>query len=164
MISTINLFNNNHHHYGQDQREWEKHLKFKSNLSNNTRNWIPSNISEWVKGQKYILKIWNIYIHSVFIITHYFPMLQNGDEENSPLQNWWIIDLEDLQSKSFRINLYILRIVKEHDSRPIFPSSALSPSSIDCNDGRSTSIISFKYIQYSQLWLIRIHEMPNYLM
>ena len=37
------------------------------------------------------------------------------------------------------------------------------PSIMDCNDGRSIQIISFKFIQYFPLLLIKTNERSNYL-
>ena len=60
---------------------------------------------------------------------------------------------------SFRIISLLLRIVNEHESSFHIPSSANSPSVMDCNDGRSIQIISFEFIQYFRLLLIRIDGM-----
>ena len=65
---------------------------------------------------------------------------------------------------SIRIILLLLRIVNEHESSSYLPSSALSPSVMDCNDGRSIQIISFQFIQYFQLLLTRILRMHDHLM
>ena len=62
-----------------------------------------------------------------------------------------MLDLEDLQSKSFRIISLVLRIVNEHDESLKLPISARQPSVMDCNDGRSIEIISFEFIQYFRL-------------
>ena len=69
-----------------------------------------------------------------------------------------MLDLEDLNSKSFQIISILLRIVNEHESS-FFPESAHQPSVMDCNDGRSIQIISFKFIQYFRLLLIRKKRM-----
>ena len=74
-----------------------------------------------------------------------------------------MLDLEDLQSKSFQIISLLLRIVSEHDSLAI-PSIANIPSVMDCNDGRSIYIISFEFIQYSRLLLIKIAQTHDHLM
>ena len=63
--------------------------------------------------------------------------------------------------QSFQINSLILRIVNEHDSSFLIPWSEHLPRSIDCNDGRSISIISLKFIQYFRLLLIMINGMYN---
>ena len=57
--------------------------------------------------------------------------------------NQWILDVEDLHS-----------IISNH----------FIITSMDCNDGRSIQIISFKFIQYFQLLLKMIHRMHNHLM
>ena len=76
------------------------------------------------------------------------------DNRNYILQNCqWMLVLEDLL-KSFRIISLLLRIVNEHDSPPL-PASAYSPSVMDCNDRRSIQIISFEFIQYFRLLLLR---------
>ena len=59
---------------------------------------------------------------------------------------------------------FLLRIFREHDLSLCLPQSAHLLSVMDCNDGRSTSVISFTFIQYFQLLLIRIHEMLHHLM
>ena len=82
----------------QDQRESKKHLWMKSNEASNTRNWFRSNKLEWIM-QIDILKIWNIYIPSIFNIQKYFPMSLNEYCRNSILENCqWMLDLEDLHS------------------------------------------------------------------
>ena len=65
-----------------------------------------------------------------------------------------MLDLEDLHSFTSTISL-LLRIVNEEVELEL-PSSAHKPSVMDCNEGRSIQIISFEFIQYSQLWLIRL--------
>ena len=57
--------------------------------------------------------------------------------------------------QSFQIISLLLRIINEHDESSLFPLSAPSPSVMDCNDGRSIQIISFEFIQYFRLLLIR---------
>ena len=89
-------------------------------------------------------------------------MLLNEDNGNYLHQNWWMLDLEDLHSIISIISL-VLRIINEQDSS-FLPQSALLPSVMDCNEGRSIQIISFKFIQYSRLLLIRVYRMHNYLM
>ena len=74
-----------------------------------------------------------------------------------------MLDLEDLHSIISIISL-LLRIVNEHDESFHLPSSAHLPSVMDCNDGRSITIISFEFIQYFQLLLMRNHGMHNHLM
>ena len=74
-----------------------------------------------------------------------------------------MLDLEDLQSKSFSSISLLLRIINEHDESSL-PKSAYLPSWIECNDGLSTSIISFQFIQYFQLLSILILQRQNYLM
>ena len=64
----------------------------------------------------------------------------------------------------FEIISLVLRIVNEHESSFHLPSSAQLPSVMDCNDGRSIQIISFEFIQYFRLLLIRIYRMHNHLM
>ena len=91
-------------------------------------------------------------------------MSLNEDNRNSILVNCqWMLDLEDLHSFISIISL-LLRIVNEHDESSLLPFSAHSPSVMECNEGRSIQIISFKYIQYFRLLLIRILRMHNYLM
>ena len=63
---------------------------------------------------------------------------------------------------SFQIISLVLRIINEHESSSL-PSSAFLPSVMDCNDGRSIQIISFQFIQYSRLLLIRNDRMSIYL-
>ena len=91
-------------------------------------------------------------------------MSLHEDNRNSNLMKLLMLDLEDLQSKSFPINSLILRSVNEVEPSSALPTSASKPSRMDCNDGRSTSIISFEFIQYFQLLLIRIYQMHDYLM
>ena len=58
----------------------------------------------------------------------------------------------------------LLRIVNEHELSYSFPSSAHLPSVMDCNDGRSIQIISFKFIQYFRLLLMENNGMHHHLM
>ena len=52
----------------------------------------------------------------------------------------------------FQINSLVLRIINEQDKTlSHFPWSVASPSVMDCNEGRSIQIISFKFIQYFRL-------------
>ena len=91
-------------------------------------------------------------------------MSLNEDIRNSILQNYqWMLDLEDLHSIISIVSL-VLRIVNEHESSYSLPQSALLPSVMDCNDGRSIQIISFKFILYFPFLLIRNHRMHQYLM
>ena len=60
--------------------------------------------------------------------------------------------------------LILLIIKKLVELQLLYPLSASRPSRMDCSDGRSTSIISFEFIQYLQLLLIREHRMYNHLM
>ena len=64
---------------------------------------------------------------------------------------------------SFRITSIIPLNVNEQESL-YFPRSAYSPRLMDCNDGRSIQIISFKFIQYFPLLLIRNQGMHHHLM
>ena len=90
-------------------------------------------------------------------------MSLHEDNGNYNTQKLLMLDLEDLHSKSFRINSFILRSVNEQEL-PSIPSSAHGPSRMDCNDGRSRSIISFKFIQYFLLLLRRNNRMHDHLM
>ena len=90
-------------------------------------------------------------------------MSLNEDCGNYLLLNRWMLDLEDLHS-IISNHFLLLRIVNEHDSSLNPPISAPTPSVMDCNDGRSIQIISFKFIQYSRLLLMRIERMHHYLM
>ena len=65
---------------------------------------------------------------------------------------------------SLRIISLVLRIVNEQDLCIHIPASAQLPSVMDCRLGRSIQIISFKFIQYFRLLLIRIHRMHICLM
>ena len=61
----------------------------------------------------------------------------------------WLLDLEDLYSSIIIIS-FLLRIIKEQDSSLSFPLNAFSPSSMDCNDGRSRNHLanSFNTFDY----------------
>ena len=61
--------------------------------------------------------------------------------------------------QSFRIISLLLRIINEHESS-FLPQSAYQPSVMDCNDGRSIQIISFKFIHYFRLLLIDCLQTP----
>ena len=65
---------------------------------------------------------------------------------------------------SFPIISLVLRIINEHDKSSSLPLSEFRPSVMDCNDGRSIQIISFEFIQYSRLLLIRNIGMHYFLM
>ena len=71
-----------------------------------------------------------------------------------------MIDLENLHS-SFRVISLVLCIIHEYKPSSL-PWSELLPSVMDCNDGRSIQIISFNFIQYFRLLLIRIHRMHKH--
>ena len=58
----------------------------------------------------------------------------------------------------------VLRIVNEHDLSLHLPPSANSPSVMDCNNGRSMTLIPFKFTKYFPLLLIKILWMHNILM
>ena len=90
-------------------------------------------------------------------------MSLNEDCGNYLLLNRWMLDLEDLHS-IISNHFLLLRIVNEHEESLNPPISAQLPSVMDCNDGRSIQIISFEFIQYSRLLLMRILGMQHYLM
>ena len=78
--------------------EREKCLCIKSIQWNYTPNCFRSNILEWIITQLDTLNIWNICIWSKINIQKYFPIWLSEDYRNSTLQNWWMLDLEDLHS------------------------------------------------------------------
>ena len=59
---------------------------------------------------------------------------------------------------SFRLISLLLRIITEQELS-LLPPRADQPSWIDCNDGRSRSIISFRFTQYYRFLLISTHKM-----
>ena len=71
--------------------------------------------------------------------------------------------LEDLHS-IISIISFLLRIISEHDAKWSCPSIAACPSVMDCNDGRSITIISFEFIQYFRLLLMTNSGMHDNLM
>ena len=71
-----------------------------------------------------------------------------------------MLDLEDLHSIIISYQTLIPRIVNEQQSL-FLPFSAHLPRSMECNDRRSTEIISFKIIQYFRSLLLKIDKMHN---
>ena len=111
-----------------------------------------------------ILKIWNIYILSIFIFQNTFKCQKTSKLETISIRIDNGCEIWKIYILSFRIISLLLRIINEQESLPYLPSSAPLPSVMDCNDGRSIQIISFKFIQYFPLLLMKKNGMHNHLM
>ena len=109
-----------------------------------------------------ILKIWNIYILSIFIFQNTFKCQNTSKLETIFFRIDNGCEIWKIYIHSFQIISLLLRIVNEHDESPSLPRSAHSPSVMDCNEGRSIQINSFKFILYFPLLLMRNHGMNNH--
>ena len=99
-----------------------------------------------------------IFFHINTFQCHWSRICETLTFRTNRCKNWKIYIL------SFPIILLLLRIVNEQVLIYSLPLRAYLPSRMNCNDGRSIQIISFEFIQYFRLLLIRIHRMSNYLM
>ena len=73
------------------------------------------------------------------------------------------VRFERSTSHHFEAISSLLCIINEHNLSSL-PLSEPRPSAMDCNDGRSIEIITYDFIQYFRLLLIRKQKMHNYLM
>ena len=146
--------------FGQDQREWKKHLWMKSNEIKKAILVIDFDWTFW--NDPGSLTVWRFGIPNS-INPQSWDILSNvtlRGYEKLPSYKIMVIDFRLGRSifNHFR-SIFILRIVNEHDSLRLFPWSVYLSSWMDRNDGRSRLIRLFKFIQHFQSLCVRNHKM-----